>query len=79
METVAFDKDDILFAYTDGVSELMNSEGVQFGVEAIKGILQAHQNEDISILKEHILESIQSHHKDTTPNDDISFVCISSR
>lgn len=76
LETVAFHENDVLFAYTDGISELYNPEGEQMGMEPMKAILNKYSSTGSNNLKEEILLSLTNHMKDEVAHDDISFVLV---
>jgi len=48
-QTIPLYSNDILFAYTDGLSELNNPKGEQLGMEPIKEILNTHQSKPMTI------------------------------
>jgi len=66
----------ILLGYTDGLSELRDSEGQQLGISNIKKILQMSNQLEPSFIKQFILASIYEHAGDTEMTDDLSFVCL---
>lgn len=37
-------KDDLIFFYSDGITEVENSESVQFGIKRLEQLIQAHHN-----------------------------------
>lgn len=78
-QTYDFNPGDLLFAYTDGLSELRDSSQKMFGVNAIEAIvkrcnqLRAHQ------LKSTLIKVIQEYLQDESlsqKNDDLSFICV---
>ncbi|MEP0861419.1 MAG: CHASE2 domain-containing protein [Ignavibacterium sp.] len=74
--TIKLEENDILFIYTDGLSELFNSKKEMLGIENIKQTLLkcSHKstNEIVSDLKDLILKW----KKDELQNDDITFLII---
>jgi sigma-B regulation protein RsbU (phosphoserine phosphatase) len=75
-KSIDFHPNDVLFAYTDGVSELYNPEGQQLGMEPIKAILNKYNPADNNNLKDEILQSLTNHMQDEIAHDDISFVLV---
>jgi serine phosphatase RsbU (regulator of sigma subunit) len=75
-ETLPFTPNCLLFAYTDGLSELRNPEGKQLGEEGIKVVLESHYRDTASILKQSILRAIDDYLEHGSPGDDLSFICV---
>jgi serine phosphatase RsbU (regulator of sigma subunit) len=75
-KSIDFHPNDVLFAYTDGVSELYNPEGQQLGMEPIKAILNEYNPAANNNLKDEILQSLTNHMQDEIAHDDISFVLV---
>ncbi|MEN8193469.1 MAG: PP2C family protein-serine/threonine phosphatase, partial [Bacteroidota bacterium] len=71
-QIIETEKDDILFFYTDGVTEMMNMSKIQFGNERIKNIIKENADKPVSEIKERILQTIQRFRADAPVNDDLS-------
>ncbi len=52
MKTFRFQKEDRLFLYTDGVSEITDSGGEMFGTQRLKKRLQEHRGDHQQFLDE---------------------------
>lgn len=76
---VDFSAGDIVLGYTDGLSELRNTQGHQLGINNIKKILQMNNQLDPSFIKQYLLASIYEHASQAEVNDDLSFVCIQAK
>ena len=75
--TITLDKGEILVLYTDGVTEAMNSEGEQFGIERLRevfvGSVPANSDEAASM----ILEAVNDFAGGAAQSDDIT--CLTLR
>jgi len=65
---------DLMVLYTDGVTEAMNAEGVQFGDERLTKVLEAHRNEPVTVVRDRVIEAVQAWL--AKQDDDISIVVI---
>lgn len=65
----------ILFFYTDGVTEVFNSENEEFGDERLLSTLEYCQKNDVSSYKDVILDELKSFSQENKP-DDITMVII---
>ena len=73
-ETIGLSKGDILFAYTDGVTEASNESDEEFGSERLEEhVIKNHQNPDLLDL---IKTEIDKHSKGKMQEDDISMLEI---
>jgi hypothetical protein len=75
-ETITFNPNDVLFAYTDGLSELYNPTGQQLGTVPIKTLLDQNRMESAEVLIKGTLNILTDHMLDEEAHDDISFLCI---
>jgi serine phosphatase RsbU (regulator of sigma subunit) len=71
---LSLEKDDLLFLYTDGVSEAENAEGEMFGEERIETILKKHGNLTPSEILSKLEESIQEFIGDLPLTDDFTIL-----
>lgn len=71
--------EDKLFLYTDGVTEAMNSEGVQYTeaklLEVLEGLSEIKPEEIINTVS----KSVSAHTKDAEQSDDITMLCLSRK
>ena len=75
-ETITFNQNDVLFAYTDGLSELFDPTGKQLGTDPIKTLLNQSRMESTEVLIKKTLNILTVHMQDEEAHDDISFLCI---
>ena len=78
-ETIQTEKDDILFFFTDGVTEMMNVHKMQFGEERIKKILIENADKSAEEIKERVLDTVQRFRADAPVNDDLSLVVLKTK
>lgn len=70
------EKGDLLFLYSDGVSEAMNPEEVEFGIDNIIEIIKNNLNHTSKVLMGKIEDAIKSHAGCASQSDDITMVII---
>ena len=78
-QTIETEKDDILFFYTDGVTEMMNINKLQFGEERIKKIIIENANKSAEEIKEKILQTIQRFRANAPVNDDLTMILLKAK
>lgn len=69
-------ENDILFIYSDGLTEAMNIHKNQFGEETIKQILLSNGNKPINEIKDILLKRLELFRGSAYQNDDITFVIL---
>ncbi len=74
--TLDFVPGEIILAYTDGLSELRDSQGRQLGAGRIKTLLQSTEELTPSLIKQILLAKIYDHAGGTEMADDLSFICM---
>lgn len=74
-------KDDLLFLYTDGVTEATNEQNEQFGIERIKAVLKKHYSHTVSLdkLKFRVIKELYNFMGESRIYDDISMVFIKKK
>ena len=66
---------DIIFTYTDGITEAMNSNEEMFGENRLKESLNSHkETSDVIILSEELKKNLKSFTKDAQQSDDITML-----
>ena len=68
--------DDILFLFTDGLSEAMDEQEQEYTEERIREFIRTHRGEDACDLMEHILNDVHSFDPTDPPRDDTTIVAI---
>ncbi len=69
-------KGDILFLYTDGITEMMNREKVSFGIDPIKKILEKYHTSSAEEITKKLMEKMEAFIKDTPRIDDVSVIIL---
>jgi sigma-B regulation protein RsbU (phosphoserine phosphatase) len=67
---------DVLIAYSDGVTEAINTAGEFFGEERLRGAIQAGAGQPASEIGARILRSLESFVGDAPTHDDVSVVVL---
>lgn len=71
-EEILIEKDDVVFFYSDGVSEAMSKDFEQYGDERLIGIIQKNRHEDSEIIIKKLIEDIKIFTADAEQSDDIT-------
>jgi serine phosphatase RsbU (regulator of sigma subunit) len=69
-------KGDILFLYTDGITEMQNREKHDFGIEPIKKLLSKNYADSAEDIAKNLMKSIENYIKDTPRTDDVSVIIL---
>jgi sigma-B regulation protein RsbU (phosphoserine phosphatase) len=75
-EKIRLNPDDIVFFYTDGLSEAQDSKEEEFGENRILKYITDHRHESPEKIKEGILEDVGRFCAAETPDDDTTIVII---
>ncbi len=67
---------DILFMYTDGITELQNREKRDFGIDPIKELLKKNKTDTAEEIAKKLMKSIDDFIKDTPRTDDVSVIIL---
>lgn len=73
---IQFEKDDILFVYTDGVPEATNANNELFGTERMIKSLNRDANADVNTLLSNVTEDIQEFVQNAPQFDDITMLTM---
>jgi len=73
---VLLGKDDILVLYTDGVTEAINTENEEFGVERLEKIISSNKNESSEKIMQAIHDEIQKFAAGLNQYDDITLITL---
>ncbi len=74
--TLLLAEGDILVIYTDGVTEAMNQEEEEFGLEKLKEIILTNKNDSAESILEKILKAIEGHAAGAEQMDDITLILL---
>lgn len=69
-------KNDMIFFYTDGVSEAMNENDEEYGEERIRNFVVAHRKMDPEQIMQGILNDVRNFDKSDPPRDDTTVVIL---
>ena len=75
-KTAHFAKNDLFFFYTDGLIELTNKKGEQFGKNRLVKIIEKYSSLSTEKLKEKIISEVQKHSETKEYQDDVTLVII---
>jgi len=73
---LSLESGDILVLYSDGITEAMNNEDDEFGLDRLSEIVQDYSGESADILQQQILASVREHTGDVPQSDDITLMII---
>lgn len=69
-------KGDILFLYTDGITEMPNKDKLDFGIDPIKQIIEKNKDCDAEEIAKRLMERLADYIKDTPRTDDVSVIIL---
>ena len=69
-------KGDILFLYTDGITEMPNKDKLDFGIEPIKQILEKNNECGAEEIAVKLMDKLSDYMKDTPRIDDVSVIIL---
>jgi len=73
---VPLERNDCLVLYTDGVTETLNSEGDEFGVDRMMQSVRASANDSAQAIVKRIIEDVREFTGSVPQNDDITVIAI---
>ncbi len=73
---VALERDDCLVLYTDGVTEALDSEGLEFGIERMTQSVRASATEGAPAIVKRVIEDVRNFAGATPQHDDITLIAI---
>ena len=73
---VPLERDDCLVLYTDGVTETLNAEGDEFGVERMMQSVRASATNGAQAIVKKIIEDVRDFTGSVPQNDDITLIAI---
>jgi sigma-B regulation protein RsbU (phosphoserine phosphatase) len=73
---VPLERNDCLVLYTDGVTETLNSEGDEFGVDRMTQSVRASANDGAQVIVKKIIEDVREFTGSVPQNDDITLIAI---
>ncbi len=76
LQSVDFKAGDILLLYTDGITEAMDKEGQEFGLDELVRILRLQRDQPAETICKSIVEEVATHTAGTPQSDDITLMVI---
>ena len=73
---VPLERSDCLVLYTDGVTETLNSDGDEFGIDRMMECVRASANDGAQAIVKRIIESVREFTGSIPQNDDITLIAI---
>jgi phosphoserine phosphatase RsbU/P len=73
---VPLERDDCLVLYTDGVTETLNAEGDEFGLDRMMRSVRASANDGAQAVVRKIIEDVRDFTGSVPQNDDITLIAI---
>ena len=78
-ERLSLSKDDLLFVYTDGITEAMNPERDAYGEERLFELIKEHHMASPQEFADRLMEDIRIFTRGQPQNDDITFIVIKEK
>ncbi len=75
-EAFTYEKNDILILYTDGVTEAIDKNGAEFGLDQLKEIIKKNKNESAYVIMNYIMSAIDQFTQGLPQFDDITLLII---
>jgi len=76
VEKVNMQKDDLLVLYTDGITEMMNENKQQFGMERLENIIITSADKPVTKIKSNILSALKHFEGKQTQFDDLTMIIL---
>lgn len=67
---------DVFFLYTDGVTESMNADAVEFGDAELREVLAEAAGSSAAGVSRHVVKAVQEHSGDAPQSDDITCLAL---
>jgi serine phosphatase RsbU (regulator of sigma subunit) len=71
-----YEKDNLLFFYTDGLNEAMNRKREEFGMERLINIIRQHKKMSSAEISDNMMDEVNSFVEDAEQHDDITLVVV---
>jgi len=75
-ETLTLQPGSLLFCYTDGITELTNSTGEEFGEEKLYSFIKAHRNEPVQKLIDRLRQHLLRFSGTDVFDDDVTVLAL---
>jgi len=77
--TVALNPGDVAVLYTDGITEAINAQKQQYGLEPMYAVLQANRQRSASEIRQAVIDHLKDHIGNQKVFDDITLVVLKQR
>jgi sigma-B regulation protein RsbU (phosphoserine phosphatase) len=67
---------DVLVLYTDGITEILDANGDEFGEERLERLVIVNASYNAEEIKDRIMDSVSDFSQDGTPYDDETLVVV---
>jgi sigma-B regulation protein RsbU (phosphoserine phosphatase) len=78
-DSVPLNEGDMLFFFTDGLSEAMNTEGVEYGEERIRNFVRDNRHHEPARLVEMLMSDVRLYDPTSPPQDDTTIIALKMR
>ena len=75
-QTFSYKEEDLLFMFTDGVTEQHNPQEEMFGSERAKELVRKHKNNSAREIIESMLEALEEFAETQVTTDDLTMLCV---
>lgn len=75
-ETVQMQSGDMLFAFTDGLSEALNVEGEEYGEERLQEVLSSMAHLPVSEIRDEVVRLVKDWSAGAPQHDDLTFIIL---
>lgn len=77
--TVPFHETDLLVLYTDGITERVNADGIEFSTNRLIDVAMREHKGSAENLKSAIIETVESFAGDSLPTDDMTLLILKAK
>jgi serine phosphatase RsbU (regulator of sigma subunit)/pSer/pThr/pTyr-binding forkhead associated (FHA) protein len=77
--SLQLEPNDVLFLFSDGVTEAMDPDEELFGVARLRGVLQGKSEEALDVIQRQVLESVENFARGARQADDLTMLTIRFR
>jgi phosphoserine phosphatase RsbU/P len=72
----SLEPDDLMILYTDGVSELVDSEGEEYGTDRIIHVLKENHDESVSEIRDQLVKNLTLYRGEENQFDDLTLILL---
>jgi phosphoserine phosphatase RsbU/P len=75
-ETTTVESGDLFIIYTDGITETMNRQQLEYGTDLLKEVVQKHAQGGVEVVLERIMDSVRQFRGGTVADDDLTLLAL---